>query len=254
MNTKYYSGGSQKVGQHVQIDIGAAIQFDTVLVSTPSDSNMNGNTSDYCTNANVMVSVDGENWTTLGQYTGSSNNKTQTYTNSLEKVRYIRVQITTAKNNWWQLAEIQWGSYANGKFTRMAASGSVTTEGKTETQVTIKGIAGGETTIKIDGKTYTIKVVDATLAQQVLPINLWITNTGVVPDGWGTSYNNVTREGFTYGLDTQHTNNGWETFRAIYELKATEDSIHSEQGVKLSELIPNKGKAYGYRGSNTPEE
>ena len=254
LNTKYYSGGSQKVGQHVQIDIGAAIQFDTVLVSTPSDSNMNGNTSDYCTNANVMVSVDGENWTTLGQYTGSSNNKTQTYTNSLEKVRYIRVQITTAKNNWWQLAEIQWGSYANGKFTRMAASGSVTTEGKTETQVTIKGIAGGETTIKIDGKTYTIKVVDATLAQQVLPINLWITNTGVVPDGWGTSYNNVTREGFTYGLDTQHTNNGWETFRAIYELKPTEDSIHSEQGVKLSELIPNKGKAYGYRGSNTPEE
>lgn len=254
LNTKYYSGGSQKVGQHVQIDIGAAIQFDTVLVSTPSDSNMNGNTSDYCTNANVMVSVDGENWTTLGQYTGSSNNKTQTYTNSLEKVRYIRVQITTAKNNWWQLAEIQWGSYANGKFTRMAASGSVTTEGKTETQVTIKGIAGGETTIKIDGKTYTIKVVDATLAQQVLPINLWITNTGVVPDGWGTSYNNVTREGFTYGLDTQDTNNGWETFRAIYELKATEDSIHSEQGVKLSELIPNKGKAYGYRGSNTPEE
>lgn len=254
LNTKYYSGGSQKVGQHVQIDIGAAIQFDTVLVSTPSDSNMNGNTSDYCTNANVMVSVDGENWTTLGQYTGSSNNKTQTYTNSLEKVRYIRVQITTAKNNWWQLAEIQWGSYANGKFTRMAASGSVTTEGKTETQVTIKGIAGGETTIKIDGKTYTIKVVDATLAQQVLPINLWITNTGVVPDGWGTSYNNVTREGFAYGLDTQHTNNGWETFRAIYELKATEDSIHSEQGVKLSELIPNKGKVYGYRGSNTPEE
>lgn len=254
LNTKYYSGGSQKVGQHVQIDIGAAIQFDTVLVSTPSDSNMNGNTSDYCTNANVMVSVDGENWTTLGQYTGSSNNKTQTYTNSLEKVRYIRVQITTAKNNWWQLAEIQWGSYANGKFTRMAASGSVTTEGKTETQVTIKGIAGGETTIKIDGKTYTIKVVDATLAQQVLPINLWITNTGVVPDGWGTSYNKVTREGFTYGLDTEHINNGWETFRAIYELKATEDSIHSEQGAKLSELIPNTGKAYGYRGGNTPEE
>lgn len=252
LNTKYYSGGSQTVGQYVQIDIGAAIQFDAVCVSTPSD--MSNQPDDYCTDANVMVSVDGENWTTLGQYTGSNNNKTQTYINTLEKVRYIRVQITTAKNNWWQLAEIQWGSYANGTFTRMAASGSVTTEGKTETQVTIKGIAGGETTIKIDGKTYTIKVVDATLAQQVLPINLWITNTGVVPDGWGTSYNNVTREGFTYGLDTQHTNNGWETFRAIYELKATEDSIHSEQGVKLSELIPNKGKAYGYRGSNTPEE
>lgn len=227
LNTKYYSGGSQKVGQHVQIDIGAAIQFDTVLVSTPSDSNMNGNTSDYCTNANVMVSVDGENWTTLGQYTGSSNNKTQTYTNSLEKVRYIRVQITTAKNNWWQLAEIQWGSYANGKFTRMAASGSVTTEGKTETQVTIKGIAGGETTIKIDGKTYTIKVVDATLAQQVLPINLWITNTGVVPTNWS----NGTPAEFTYSDDGGNR-------RSIYTLKASHSTVNSPNGISLSSILP----------------
>lgn len=227
LNTKYYSGGSQKVGQHVQIDIGAAIQFDTVLVSTPSDSNMNGNTSDYCTNANVMVSVDGENWTTLGQYTGSSNNKTQTYTNSLEKVRYIRVQITTAKNNWWQLAEIQWGSYANGKFTRMAASGSVTTEGKTETQVTIKGIAGGETTIKIDGKTYTIKVVDATLAQQVLPINLWITNTGVVPTNWS----NGTPAEFTYNDDGGNR-------RSIYTLKASHSTVNSPNGISLSSILP----------------
>lgn len=239
LNTKYYSGGSQKVGQHVQIDIGAAIQFDTVLVSTPSDSNMNGNTSDYCTNANVMVSVDGENWTTLGQYTGSSNNKTQTYTNSLEKVRYIRVQITTAKNNWWQLAEIQWGSYANGKFTRMAASGSVTTEGKTETQVTIKGIAGGETTIKIDGKTYTIKVVDATLAQQVLPINLWITNTGVVPDGWG----NGNPEEFTYS-DTAGNR------RSIYTLKASYSKVNSPNGISLSSILPKvTGTAKSWDGN-----
>lgn len=122
------------------------------------------------------------------------------------------------------------------------------------TKITFKGLKEGITTVTVAGVEYTIEVKAADLENVVLPINLWITNTGVVPDGWGTSYNNVTREGFTYGLDTQHTNNGWETFRAIYELKATEDSIHSEQGVKLSELIPNKGKAYGYRGSNTPEE
>lgn len=207
LNTKYYSGGSQKVGQHVQIDIGAAIQFDTVLVSTPSD--MSNQPNDYCTNANVMVSVDGENWTTLGQYTGSSNNKTQTYTNTLEKVRYIRVQITTAKNNWWQLAEIQWGSYKDGTFNRMAASGSVTTEGKTETQVTIKGLKEGTTTVTIDGVVYTIEVKAAELENVVLPINLWITNTGVVPDGWG----NGNPEEFTYS-DTAGNR------RSIYTLKA----------------------------------
>lgn len=227
LNTKYYSGGSQKVGQHVQIDIGAAIQFDTVLVSTPSDSNMNGNTSDYCTNANVMVSVDGENWTTLGQYTGSNNNKTQTYINTLEKVRYIRVQITTAKDNWWQLAEIQWGSYANGTFTRMAASGSVTTEGKTETQVTINGIAGGETTIEIDGKTYTIKVVDAQLENaEKLYIDFWVTNHRIYP----TELNVVTT-----------TSNSKSDARTYYEFSAADFYEAGEEGRVLTDVIPQTG-------------
>lgn len=122
------------------------------------------------------------------------------------------------------------------------------------TKITFKGIKSGTTTVTIAGVEYTIEVKAAELEDVVLPINLWITNTGVVPTGWGTSYNSVTREGFTYELDTAHTNNGWETFRAIYELKATEGSIHSEQGAKLSEIIPNTGTAYGYRGGNTPEE
>ena len=243
-NTYYWSSKAQTVGAYAQVDLGAAIPFDAVRI-IPTDKD------DAKCKAVVEVSADGSSWTTIGSYDGT---KTTVLSHTAGSVRYIRVRITTAKVNWWQLAEIQWGSYKDGTFTRMATSGSVTTEGKTETQVTIKGIKAGETTIVIDGKTYTIKVVDATLAQQVLPINLWITNTGVVPTEWGTSYNSVTREGFTYELDTAHTNNGWETFRAIYELKATEGSIHSEQGAKLSELIPNTGKAYGYRGGNTPEE
>ena len=242
--TYYWSSKAQTVGAYAQVDLGAAIPFDAVRI-IPTDKD------DAKCKAVVEVSADGSSWTTIGSYDGT---KTTVLSNTAGSVRYIRVRITTAKVNWWQLAEIQWGSYKDGTFTRMATSGSVTTEGKTETQVTIKGIKAGETTIVIDGKTYTIKVVDATLAQQVLPINLWITNTGVVPTGWGTSYNSVTREGFTYGLDATTGSGTWNTFRAIYELKATEGSIHSEQGAKLSELIPNTGKAYGYRGGNTPEE
>ena len=225
LNTKYYSGGPQTVGQYVQIDIGAAIQFDAVCVSTPSD--MSNQPNDYCTNANVMVSVDGENWTTLGQYTGSSNNKTQTYTNTLEKVRYIRVQITTAKNNWWQLAEIQWGSYANGKFTRMAASGSMTTEGKTETQVTIKGIAAGETTIEIDGKIYTIKVVDATLENaEKLYIDFWVTNHRIYP----TDLTVVTT-----------TSNNKQDARTYHEFSAADFHEAGEEGRVLTDVIPQTG-------------
>lgn len=209
----------------MQIDIGAAIQFDAVCVSTPSD--MSNQPDDYCTDANVMVSVDGENWTTLGQYTGSNNNKTQTYINTLEKVRYIRVQITTAKDNWWQLAEIQWGSYANGTFTRMAASGSVTTEGKTETQVTINGIAGGETTIEIDGKTYTIKVVDAQLENaEKLYIDFWVTNHRIYP----TELNVVTT-----------TSNSKSDARTYYEFSAADFYEAGEEGRVLTDVIPQTG-------------
>lgn len=159
-------------------------------------------------------------------------------------------------NNSWLYVNGTTVNMHDGSGYNIALSLGTKTEGSSQpsTIITFTGVKGGTTSVVIGGTRYTVKVVDATLAQQVLPINLWITNTGVVPDGWGTSYNKVTREGFTYGLDTEHINNGWETFRAIYELKATEDSIHSEQGAKLSELIPNTGKAYGYRGGNTPEE
>lgn len=159
-------------------------------------------------------------------------------------------------NNSWLYVNGTTVNMHDGSGYNIALSLGTKTEGSSQpsTIITFTGVKEGTTSVVIGGTRYTVKVVDATLAQQVLPINLWITNTGVVPDGWGTSYNKVTREGFTYGLDTEHINNGWETFRAIYELKATEDSIHSEQGAKLSELIPNTGKAYGYRGGNTPEE
>lgn len=159
-------------------------------------------------------------------------------------------------NNSWLYVNGTTVNMHDGSGYNIALSLGTKTEGSSQpsTIITFTGVKEGTTSVVIGGTRYTVKVVDATLAQQVLPINLWITNTGVVPDGWGTSYNKVTREGFTYGLDTEHINNGWETFRAIYELKTTEDSIHSEQGAKLSELIPNTGKAYGYRGSNTPEE
>lgn len=207
-----------------------------------------GYTVDY--NAGSKFLTIGNNTASVGSSSAIlslSYNETGKYWNISQNSYYLNNLGDTETAGGWRDNEAPTDAGSQWQIHEIRQTGDKTT-------ITIKGIAVGTTTIEIDGKTYTIKVVDATLAEQVLPINLWITNTGVVPTGWGTSYNNVTREGFTYGLDTQHTNNGWETFRAIYELKATEDSIHSEQGVKLSELIPNKGKAYGYRGSNTPEE
>lgn len=172
-STYYWSKRPQTVGAYAQVDLGAAIPFDAVRIIPPTT---NTNNDDAKCTADVEVSADGSSWTTLGEYDGTN---TTILSNTAGNVRYIRVKITEAKKNWWQLAEIQWGSYVNGKLTRMEASGSVTTEGKTETQVTIKGIAGGTTTIEIDGKTYTIKVVDATLAENYIYVNYFITNQRV---------------------------------------------------------------------------
>lgn len=175
---------------------------------------------------------------------------------------YYEVYVRTYTQYWTTYYECTY--FRNNNYTRINRTTDASTTvslykrvSNTQpayTDITFKGHEIGTTTVVIGRKKYTINVIDPVLAQQVLPINLWITNTGVVPTGWGTSYNSVTREGFTYGLDATTGSGTWNTFRAIYELKATEGNINSEQGAKLSELIPNTGKAYGYRGSNTPEE
>lgn len=71
-------------------------------------------------------------------------------------MRYIRVEITEPSNNWWQLAEIEWGNYDNGKFTRMAASGTVTVPERTS--ISFTGVAVGNTTAVIGDTQYNITV------------------------------------------------------------------------------------------------
>lgn len=230
-STYYWSGSNegQKIGAYAQVDLGAAIPFDAVRIIPTS------RTDAKCT-ADVKVSVDGSNWTTIGSYDGT---KTTILNNTAGNVRYIRVEITAYKQSWWQLAEIQWGSYNGSTFTSMAASGSVTPEGKTETQVTIKGLKEGTTTVTIDGVVYTIEVKAAELENVVLPINLWITNTGVVPDGWG----NGNPEEFTHS-DTAGNR------RSIYTLKASYSKVNSPNGISLSSILPKvTGTAKSWDGN-----
>lgn len=230
-STYYWSGSNegQKIGAYAQVDLGAAIPFDAVRIIPTS------RTDAKCT-ADVKVSVDGSNWTTIGSYDGT---KTTILNNTAGNVRYIRVEITAYKQSWWQLAEIQWGSYNGSTFTSMAASGSVTPEGKTETQVTLRALKEGTTTVTIDGVVYTIEVKAAELENVVLPINLWITNTGVVPDGWG----NGNPEEFTYS-DTAGNR------RSIYTLKASYSKVNSPNGISLSSILPKvTGTAKSWDGN-----
>ncbi len=95
------------------------------------------------------------------------------------------------------------------------------------TDITFKGHEIGTTTVVIGGKKYTINVIDPVLAQQVLPINLWITNTGVVPTNWS----NDNPAEFTYS-DTAGNR------RSIYTLKASYSTVNSPNGISLSSILP----------------
>lgn len=145
-STFYWSNSAQTAGAYAQVDLGAAIPFDAVrLTSTRNDA---------CTNADVLVSADGASWTKLGSYTGTTT--PQVFENTLGSVRYIKVVITTASNNWRQLAEIEWGDYTDGQFTRMAASGTVTVPERTS--ISFTGVAVGNTTAVIGDTQYNITV------------------------------------------------------------------------------------------------
>ena len=153
-STYYWSTGSQTRGMYARVDLGAQVRFDAVQISAPAHG-------DYCTNANVQVSADGADWTTIGTYTSSSSRAvTSTYAvpDSVESFRYIQVVLTTARNYWWQLSEIAWGSYDGANFTRAAASGTVTTGTSAATELSFTGTGAGSTYYVIGGTRYVINV------------------------------------------------------------------------------------------------
>ena len=220
-STYFWSNSEQAVGQYVQVDIGTAIPFNTIQLTSPSDEN-----GDYCENADVLVSADGSKWTKIGSYTGLKS--PQNFINNiLPKVRYIRVQITTAKKNWWKLAEIAWGNTSgDGQFTRMDSQGTVTTEAKDQTLVTFTGIKEGETWVQIGTVKYKIKVVNENInGVEPITVEYWITNRKVVIN-----------------------ENEEETSK---EIKATDPNVYSETGAKVSDLLPNKGTIKDDKTSKT---
>ena len=153
-STYYWSTSSQTSGMYARVDLGAEVRFDAVQISAPAHG-------DYCTNANVQLSADGRTWTTIGTFTSSrSTAVTKTYTvpSSVESFRYIQVTLTTARNYWWQLSEIAWGSYDGATFTRAAASGTVQTGTAPMTEVRFTGVAAGTTYYVIGGTRYVIEV------------------------------------------------------------------------------------------------
>lgn len=208
---------AQTAGKYMQVDLGAAIPFGAVRLTTPSDAK-----GDVCTDAAVKVSTDERTWETIGSYTGEAG-KSQIFTNTVDTVRYIRVELTTAKKAWWKLAEIEWGNVdASNNFTRMEASGTVTQEASEQTTLTFTGVKEGKTTVQVGNATYTVNVVDKApddaLTSDSINLEYWITNREV--------YDQPSERGNKTQAITKST-----------------DGVNTEDGVAVSALAPSEGYA-----------
>ena len=96
-----------------------------------------------------------------------------------------------------------------------------------QTTISFEGLKVGTATVTIGGVKYTINVTKEDYSKVTLPVNLWITNTGVVPTGWSNGNPSV----FGYA-DTDGNR------RSIYTLKASDSTVRSEKGIVLSSVLP----------------
>ena len=119
------------------------------------------------------------------------------------------------------------GFGASGNRTNLYIYTQRVEQGIDQTKLTFTGHKEGTTTVTVAGVEYTIEVKAAELENVVLPINLWITNTGVVPSGWS---NSAPAE-FTYSDDGGNR-------RSIYTLKASHSTVNGPNGISLSSILP----------------
>ena len=230
-STFYWSGDAQTAGAYAQVDLGAAIPFDAVCITSPSNVG-----DDYCVNAAVQVSVDGSKWTDIGSYTGNKA-AAQSFANTLGSARYIRVLIKNARGNWWKLAEIEWGNTQNGQFTRMAASGTVTVPERTS--ISFTGVAVGNTTAVIGDTQYNITVND----RVEIPISIIDYRADGLLFDWNYlqgTYSNSYRYGLVHG---KSGSNGYvvatkDSTTGLYTVDGNDSAVEQIAGTKIEQTGP----------------
>lgn len=132
--------------------------------------------------------------------------------------------------------------------TANAAKAAAVSTAITGTAVTATAVGAGTATItatstadssKTAQITLTVAAGDSALRNVTLPINLWITNTGVVPTGWTNGEND-----FQYS-DTSGNR------RSIYTLRASVAGVATENGIELSSILnqDKKGTAKSWDGN-----
>ncbi|MBF0972810.1 MAG: discoidin domain-containing protein, partial [Actinomyces graevenitzii] len=118
-DTFYWSNSAPQPGSYFQLDLGSEQEIGLVHVSQGRSASQTG---DMIYNAEVEVSGDGSNWTSLGQFTNQAEITAKAPAGTM--ARYVRLKATAANGNgaWVQIREFQVSSPTKGLSTTLVSA------------------------------------------------------------------------------------------------------------------------------------
>lgn len=99
--TRWTTGSPQSGGEWVQVDLGARLTFNNVVLDTAKNTSSE---TDYPRELSIAVSDDGSTWTTVATATGTF--KATTVNFPASRGRYLRVTQHGTSGSWWSIGEL----------------------------------------------------------------------------------------------------------------------------------------------------
>ena len=93
---------AQKVGKHITFTFANKVNMTGVIIIAPATAG-----DDIIRNADIMVSEDKENWTTVGNMKMDADHLKHTFTFDKQPVKYVKILIKEDAENWYKIAEMK---------------------------------------------------------------------------------------------------------------------------------------------------
>lgn len=142
------------------------------------------------------------------------------------------------KVSWYGYTTTAYLTISNTEFSASGTSSNiylynqVNVPGGTKTSVTFKGLQlVTDRVYTIGNVEYHVTVTERDLSKETVDINLWITNGGVLPDGWS----NGSPSGFVFD-DQVSAKKNW-TNLSYRTVSAAQYGFHSEKGAELKAIL-----------------
>ena len=100
-STYAWFGNDQIAGKHITMAFASPVKMSGITITAPDDAG-----DDTIRNADVMVSADKENWTTVGNMKMDADHLEHTFNFEKQSVKYVKIVLKENAKAWYKIAEI----------------------------------------------------------------------------------------------------------------------------------------------------